>query len=63
MPGTIQPTNPKLQAVEDVILGEGRFKYIQCKIYDPDKPEDWKYIVRGSERAEFHCKCCFLNSN
>ena len=57
MPGKIQPTNPKLEAVPDVVIDDnGKFKYIQCKIYDPDKTEDWKYIVRGSNRAEFHCK-------
>ena len=56
MPGKIQPTNPKLDAVPDVVIDDnGKFKYIQCKIYDPDKTEDWKYIVRGSNRAEFHC--------
>ena len=56
MPGKILPVNPKLEAVQDIVIDDnGKFKYIQCKIYDPDKTEDWKLIIRGSMAAEFHC--------
>ncbi len=57
MPGALAPSNPRLDAVYDVLIDEnGRFKYILCKVYDPDAPADFKYIVRGTARAEFHCK-------
>lgn len=55
MPGTLKPSNPRLQAVYDVIIdGSGTFKYILCKVYDPDLPYDYKYIIRGFLMAEFH---------
>jgi len=55
MPGELIPSNPKLDAVEDVEIDDGgRFKYILCKIYEADKSDSCKLIVRGSQRAEFH---------
>ena len=57
MPGTVTPTNPKLDAISDAIIdGSGRFKYILCKIYENDNRNDFKYIVRGTATAEYHCE-------
>ncbi len=57
MPGALIPANPKLEAVYDVMIDDGgRFKYILCKVYDAEKPQEFKHIVRGTSRAEFHCK-------
>ena len=56
MPGTLIPENPILAEVENVIIdGNSKFKYILCKIYEMDKPTDFKLIVRGTTAAEFHC--------
>jgi len=56
MPGAIIQKNPKLEAVYDILIDDGgRFKYILCKVYDPEKPEDSKIIVRGMKTADFHC--------
>ena len=58
MPGTLAARNPKLDAVYDVIIDDnGRFKYILCKVYENSKPDEFKYIVRGTAAAEYHCKC------
>ncbi|KAK2156443.1 hypothetical protein LSH36_213g03039 [Paralvinella palmiformis] len=55
MPGAIIQKNPKLEAVYDILIDDGgRFKYILCKVYDPEKPEDSKIIVRGMKTADFH---------
>ena len=55
MPGTLRSGNPKLNAIDDVVIDEsGKFKYILCKVYDSEKPEENKHIVRGTSRAEFH---------
>ncbi|ELU15976.1 hypothetical protein CAPTEDRAFT_152595 [Capitella teleta] len=55
MPGILSPTNPKLEAVyETLIDDEGQFKYILCKVYDAEKPQESKLIIRGGTRYEFH---------
>ena len=57
MPGTIPKANTKLAAVPDVIIdNSGRFKYILCKIFDPHDADASKLVIRGTGRAEFHCK-------
>jgi hypothetical protein len=57
MPGTTMKKNPKLEAVYDVFIDDGgRFKYILCKVSDPEKPDDFKMIIRGTKTADFHCK-------
>ena len=57
MPGALAPSYPRLDAVYDVLIDDnGRFKYILCKVYDPDNPSEFKYIVRGTANAEFHCE-------
>lgn len=56
MPGTVTSENPKLKAVSDVDIDNGKFKYILCKVFDVEKPSDSKFIVRGTSYAEFHCK-------
>lgn len=57
MPGTVTPTNPKLDVISDAVIdGGGRFKYILCKVYENDNRNDFKYIVRGTARAEYHCE-------
>lgn len=57
MPGAVTPSNPRLDSIPNVVLDDnGRFKYILCKVSDAEKNTDWKYIVRGNARAEFHCK-------
>lgn len=55
MPGLLAPRNPRLDLVYDVIIdNDCTFNYILCKVYDPEDPTDIKYIVRGTQRAEFH---------
>jgi len=55
MPGAVNPKNPKLEAVYDVLIDEsGQFKYILCKVYDSEKPEESKFIIRGGTRYQFH---------
>lgn len=54
MPGTVTSENPKLKAVSDVDIDNGKFKYILCKVFDVEKPSDSKFIVRGTSYAEFH---------
>lgn len=62
MPGTLASGNPKLSAVADVdIDNNGKFKYILCKVFDTEKPAESKLIVRGTGRAEFHCKYGIIN--
>ena len=57
MRGTAALVNPKLDAINDVdIDGSSRFKYILCKVYDNDNRNDFKYIVRGTASAEYHCE-------
>ncbi|XP_052224405.1 14 kDa phosphohistidine phosphatase-like isoform X2 [Dreissena polymorpha] len=47
--------NPKLKAVPDVDIDKnGRFKYILIKVHDPDKEREFKHIVRGYARCEYH---------
>ena len=45
----------KLDAVEDVAIDNGTFKYVLIKLYYGEKDE-FKYIVRGNCEAEFHGK-------
>jgi phosphohistidine phosphatase len=55
MPGAPGQTNPKLEGVEEVVIDpDGKFKYILCKVHEPDNPGQFKFIVRGTARAEFH---------
>ncbi|XP_013388841.1 14 kDa phosphohistidine phosphatase [Lingula anatina] len=54
MPGTVKTGNAKLDAVADVDIDQGKFKYILIKVHDPNKDRESKYIVRGYSRAEFH---------
>ena len=45
----------RLQAVPDVDIDEGRFKYVLIKVYaSTDSNETFKHIVRGYCRADFH---------
>ena len=61
MPGAVIQKNPKLEAVYDILIDDGgRFKYILCKVYDPETPEDSKIIVRGMKTADFHCMICIM---
>lgn len=49
----------KLEAVPDVQIDDGIFKYILIKVYGKetaDGIEPMKMIVRGFERAEWHGK-------
>ena len=47
--------NPKLKAISDVnIEKNGKFKYILLKVHDPAKEREFKHIVRGSSKAEYH---------
>lgn len=56
MPGTLPAENAKLMAVNDAVIDpSGKFKYILCKVFDGEKPNESKFIVRGTSRAEFHC--------
>ena len=59
MPGALAGAT-KLAGIEDVeIDSTGRFKYILCKVYEQGgNPATGavKQVVRGTSRAEFHCK-------
>jgi len=59
MPGALAGAT-KLAGIEDVeIDSTGRFKYILCKVYEQGgNPATGavKHVVRGTSRAEFHCK-------
>ena len=60
MPGTLAQSEPsKLDEVEDVVIDNtGRFKYILCKVYEPNNSTDqppFKLVVRGTGSAEYHC--------
>lgn len=47
--------NPKLKAILDVDIDKnGRYKYILCKVHDPEKDREFKHIVRGFSRHEYH---------
>lgn len=52
-------TDPKLEAVPNVQIDDGIFKYVLIKVYGKETAEGketFKYIVRGFERAEWHGK-------
>jgi len=59
MPGALAGAT-KLAGIEDVEIDTtGRFKYILCKVYEQGgNPATGavKHVVRGTSRAEFHCK-------
>jgi len=59
MPGALAGAT-KLARIEEVeIDSTGRFKYIFCKVYEQGgSPATGavKHVVRGTSRAEFHCK-------
>lgn len=47
----------KLDAVSNVQIDDGIFKYVLIKVYgkeNADGTEKFKFIVRGFERAEWH---------
>lgn len=47
----------KLDAIPNVQIDEGLFKYVLIKVYGQDAAdgkETFKFIVRGFERAEWH---------
>ncbi|XP_071156590.1 14 kDa phosphohistidine phosphatase-like [Mytilus galloprovincialis] len=47
--------NPKFTNIPDVkIDSHGKFKYILIKVHDPDKDREFKHIVRGSGKANYH---------
>ncbi|GAB1598592.1 14 kDa phosphohistidine phosphatase-like [Argonauta hians] len=47
--------NPKLKAIIDVDTDKnGRFKYILIKVHDPEKDREFKHIIRGYSRHEYH---------
>ena len=50
---TTMSLQAKLDAVEDVSIDLGRFKYVLIKLYYGEK-DDFKYIVRGNREAEYH---------
>lgn len=52
-------SDSKLEAVSNVEIDEGIFKYVLIKLYGKEKAdgsEPFKLIVRGFNRAEWHCK-------
>ena len=59
MPGALAGAT-KLAGLEEVeIDSTGRFKYILCKVYEQGgnpATDAVKHVVRGTSRAEFHCK-------
>jgi len=63
MPGALAGAT-KLAGIEDVeIDSTGRFKYILCKVYEQGgNPATGavKHVVRGTSRAEFHCKLIIM---
>lgn len=66
MPGALAGAT-KLAGIEEVeIDSTGRFKYILCKVYEQGgNPATGavKHVVRGTSRAEFHCKLwlCYIS--
>ncbi|KAL5012004.1 hypothetical protein ScPMuIL_010555 [Solemya velum] len=47
--------NPKLASIKDVDIDKhGKFKYILIKVHDPEKDREFKHIVRGTNKAEYH---------
>lgn len=49
----------KLEAVPEVDIDEGIFKYVLIKVYgkeQSDGTEPSKLIVRGFNRAQWHCE-------
>lgn len=49
--------DPKLDAVPNVQIEDGIFKYVLIKVYGKEiaqGKENFKFIVRGFERAEWH---------
>ena len=50
-------SSPKLLNVPDVeIDANGRFKYVLIKVIDGSHDGAFKYIVRGSDWADYHGK-------
>lgn len=52
-------SDSKFEAVSNVEIDEGIFKYVLIKLYGKEKAdgsEPFKLIVRGFNRAEWHCK-------
>lgn len=52
-------SDPKLEAVKDVDIEEGIFKYVLIKVYgkeQSDGVEPSKLIVRGYGDCQWHCK-------
>lgn len=52
-------SDPKLDAVPNVQIEDGIFKYVLIKVYGKESvegKENFKFIVRGFERAEWHCE-------
>lgn len=50
-------SDPKLDAVPNVQIEDGIFKYVLIKVYGKESvegKENFKFIVRGFERAEWH---------
>ena len=47
--------NPKLIGIKDVDIDKnGKFKYILIKVHDPDIDREFKFIVRGTSKANYH---------
>lgn len=47
--------NPKLKSVAEVEIDKsGKFKYILIKVHDPSKEREFKHIVRGFSKANYH---------
>lgn len=40
----------------------GKFKYILVKVHDPDVDREFKHIVRGVSKAEYHGECDVIDS-
>lgn len=52
--------NPKLKAVPEVAIDKhGKFKYILIKVHDPSKEREFKHIVRGFSKANYHGNLLF----
>lgn len=51
-------SDPKLDAVPNVDIDDGVFKYVLIRVYGKEKAdgsEPSKLIVRGYLRADWHC--------
>ncbi|ESO86341.1 hypothetical protein LOTGIDRAFT_150831 [Lottia gigantea] len=47
--------NPKLTCIPDIQIDKsGKMKYILIKVHDPEKDREFKHIVRGICKAEYH---------